>query len=317
MRAFPDTLDIVTSGLNEEDCIPELYRRIAFQMQSYPMIKWRLIYCDNGSTDKSWEIISDLAIKDSRVLGIRLSRTFSFDSGLTCGLDHASAEAVIVMASDLQDPPETFPIFFTKYCEGFDQVAVRIVKKEHVPYLRRFLSGIFYTIANKFTENMIPRNVSDFRMISRNAYSGIRSLRESNRFLRGIMAWSGFKTSIIEIERPARYAGKSAFLNINIFKVIQWAASAIFAYSTIPLQLISFLGIILSIMSMLGTIISAFMWLAIGVPFAGFGTLVSLIALSFSIVLLSLGVIAQYLALVYEEVKSRPIYLISETTRIE
>jgi glycosyltransferase involved in cell wall biosynthesis len=316
MRSLPSTLDIITSGLNEEKCIPELYRRIVNEMQQFPEVKWQLIVCDNGSSDNSWAIICDLAKKDARVFGIRLSRTYSFDSGLTCGLDHASAEAVILMASDLQDPPEVFSKFFQKYCEGFDQVAVKVIKKDQVPYLRRLLSGLFYKIANRFTENMIPRNVSDFRMVSRIAYVGIRSLRESNRFLRGIMAWSGYRTAFVEMERPARHAGKSAFLQIKLFKVIQWATNAIFAYSAYPLQLIAVTGVFFGLISIIATIVSSIMWLVIGVPFAGFGTLVSLITLGFSILLLSMGIISQYLALVYEEVKMRPLYLISETTKV-
>lgn len=314
MRQLPGTLDIVTSGLNEEECLPELYRRVANEMLQFSEIKWKLIICDNGSTDNTWAVICEIAKNDARVLGIRLSRTYSFDSGLTCGLDHATAEAVILMASDLQDPPEIFSSFFQKYCEGFDQVAVKIVKKDQVPMLRRVLSALFYKIANKFTENMIPRNVSDFRMVSRTAYVGIRSLRENNRFLRGIMAWTGYKTAFVEIERPARHAGKSAFLDIHLFKVIQWAANAIFAYSAYPLQFISVIGVLFSFISMIGTVVSSIMWLIIGVPFAGFGTLVFLITLGFSIMLLSMGIISQYLALVYEEVKMRPLYLISETT---
>jgi glycosyltransferase involved in cell wall biosynthesis len=312
MRSLPSSLDIVTSGLNEEACIPELHRRIFKVMKNFPQISWRLIICDNGSTDRTWEIIKELSAQDANIVGIKLSRTFSFDSGLTCGLDHASAEAVILMASDLQDPPEVIIEFLDYYQKGFDQVVAKIIKKDQVPVVRRFFSMIFYKIANKLSKNMIPRDVSDFRLLSKNAYQATRSLRERNRFLRGLMAWTGFETAVVEIERPERFAGNSKYLETRLLKVIQWASSAIFSHSSLPLELVSVVGLTASIISGLATFVFAGVWIFVGVPFAGYGTIVGLLAVGFSLVLLSIGILAQYLALVYEEVKHRPLYVISE-----
>ncbi len=312
LRDFPKTLDIVTSGLNEEECLPELYRRIVLVLDKYPDIVWRLIICDNGSTDNSWKVITILSQKDSRVIGLRLTRTFSFDNGLTCGLDHADAEVVILMASDLQDPPEVFKDFLDSYRSGFDQVVARIISKDHVPPLRRLLSKYFYKIANKLTKNMIPRDVSDFRLLSRSAYTAARSLRERNRFLRGLIAWTGFNTAYIEIDRPERFAGSSVFLDTKLLRVIQWASNAIFSHTALPLELVTFVGIVSSALSALATFIFSLIWIVKGVPFAGYGTIVGVIFIGFSLLLLSVGILAQYLALIYEEVKHRPLYVISE-----
>jgi glycosyltransferase involved in cell wall biosynthesis len=312
VRDLPKTLDVVTSGLNEEECIPELYRRITIVLEQYPEIIWRLIICDNGSTDNTWKIITDLSQKDSRVIGLRLARTFSFDNGLTCGLDHAEAEVVILMASDLQDPPEVFKEFLDTYRTGFDQVVARIIRKNHVPLLRRILSKIFYKIANTLTKNMIPKDVSDFRLLSRSAYVAARSLRERNRFLRGLIAWTGFNTAYVEIDRPERFAGNSVFLNIKLLRIIQWASNAIFSHTSLPLELVTLIGIVSSILSALATFIFSLIWLINGVPFAGYGTIVGLLSVGFSLVLLSIGILAQYLSLIYEEVKQRPLYVISE-----
>lgn len=314
MEVQTRTLDILSSVLNEEVCLPELYERISNVMSSHPTYAWRLIVCDNGSVDSSWKIIQDLACKDSRVLGIRMSRTFPLDSAFTCGLDLATADAVVIMASDLQDPPEVIHQFLQKYEEGYEQVVAKIVKRESVPFIRRVLSNAFYELANRLTKNLIPKGVSDFRLLSKTAYEAARSLRERNRFLRGLVAWTGFKTAEIEMERPPRFGGDSKFVSLKLSGVIQWAFGSIFAHTTAPLIWVSVLGVFFSVLSAFATAVLSLFWIFKGVPFAGFGTIVGFVCLGFSLVLLSIGVIAQYIALIYEEVKARPIYIIAQRT---
>lgn len=309
------TLDVITSAYNEEECIEELYNRIAAVMARYNEIAWQLYICDNASTDSTWQHILNLSNIKPNVTGFRMSRTFPFDAGLTVGLNHATAEAAIIMASDLQDPPEIFPEFIDGYQSGFDQVVVRILKKNQVPFLRRILSGFFYKFANRMTNNLIPRGVSDFRLISKPVYVATRQMTERNRFLRGIIAWTGFNVKVIEIDRPPRFAGESKYDKIKLSKVINWATSSILTYTSAPLTWLAVYGVFSSIFSFLSTIFLALLWILQGVPFAGFGTLVALISLGFSITMLALGIISQYLALVYEEVKARPIYLLAETTQ--
>jgi polyisoprenyl-phosphate glycosyltransferase len=308
------SLDIVTSALNEEDCLPELYRRICSVMLSHPECDWRLLIVDNGSTDNTWQIITEMSLKDPRVIGTRFSKTFPLDNAFTCGLDLATAQGVVVMASDLQDPPELFNDFLTHYDEGFEQVIVRITKRDTVPWIYRRLSQIFYSLANRITNDMIPRNVSDFRFLTRPAYEAARSMRERHRFLRALFAWTGFRTKIIELERPPRFGGDSKFVGYRLKIIIEWAARGILAHTTYPLTLISLAGICTSIISFFITLIFSLVWITRGVPFAGFGTIVGIVALGFSLVLLCLGIMAQYIALIYEEVKQRPIYLVAERT---
>jgi len=309
------TIDILTSALNEEVCLPELYSRIKNVMVKHPDYKWRMLICDNGSTDSTWEIISGLAAQDNGVIGMRMSRTFSLDAALTLGMDKAEADAVILMASDLQDPPEVISDLIMKFEQGYEQVVVKILKRETVPFLYRHLSALFYSFANKMTKDMIPRNVSDFRLLSRPAYKAARLLRERNRFLRGLIAWTGFKTAVVEIERPPRFGGESKFLSIKIGKVVQWAFSAVLSHTSAPLIWVSIIGVLASITSFFVTVILAIYWISSGVPFAGFGSIVGLISLGFSLVLLCVGVLAQYIALIYEEVKARPLYIIAESTK--
>ena len=137
------TLDIITSALNEEECIYELYNRIADVMRSHSAYKWRVIFCDNGSSDNTWSLIKQLSVDTGKVLGLRMSRTFTLDSAFTLGIDVADADAVIIMASDLQDPPEVIHEFLRKYEAGYEQVVAKVVNREHVPFVRRYLSNIF------------------------------------------------------------------------------------------------------------------------------------------------------------------------------
>ncbi len=308
------TLEIVTSALDEEECLPELLDRISEVMRSHPDYDWKIIICDNGSSDSTWEVIKELSLKSSRVLGVRMSRTFPLDAAFTMGIDLAASDAVIIMASDLQDPPEVIHEFLRKYEEGYEQVVAKVISRQHVPFIRRTLSNLFYVIANKATNNLIPRGVSDFRLLSRPAYLATQKMREKNRFLRGLIAWTGFRTAIVEIDRPERFAGDSKFLKIPLFRTIKWAIGSILSHTSAPLSSLAVIGFLLSGLSILATTIASMFWIFSGVPFAGFGTLLGIILLGFSLTMFAIGIIAQYVALIYEEVKARPIYLIAERT---
>lgn len=308
------SLDIITSAYNEEECLPELFRRITDVMTTESKYDYRLIVIDNGSIDKTWEIICQESEKNSKVVGIRMSRNFSLDAAFTCGLDYATADVAVIMTSDLQDPPEAIPKLLRKFEEGYDQVLAKILKRESVPVLRRLLSKIFYKIANAMTSGMLPESVSDFRLVNKRTYSAIRRLRESHRFLRGLGAWVGFRTSHIEIERPPRFAGESKWLGMSFFRVVGIASKSILAYSAQPLAWVSILGLSMSIFSIFGLFLLAIFWIVFGVPFAGFGSLVGVVVLGFSLTMFSIGILAQYLGLIYEEVKHRPLYLVTETS---
>ena len=308
------TVDVITSAYNEEECLPELYRRLNQVAESETNYEFRFIVIDNGSQDKTWSIIKEVQSSDRRYVGIKMSRNFSLDAAFTCGLDHAESEVAIIMTSDLQDPPEAIPLLLRQFEQGYDQVLAKITNRGSVPLLRRKLSGSFYKIANFMTGGMLPESVSDFRLVNRRCYEAIRSLRESHRFLRGLGSWVGFKTTNIEIERPPRFAGESKWLGTSLIRVVVHGFQGIFAYSTLPLAWVSIFGVFASLVSALSLAALTAMWILLGVPFAGFGSIIAAIVLCFSITILVLGVIAQYIGLIYEEVKRRPLYLISETT---
>jgi len=311
-KSLMKTIEIITSAYNEEDCLPELFSRLEKVAGTEENYSFRFIVIDNGSSDRTWQIIKDRQKTDSRYTGIRMSRNFSLDSAFTCGLDRAEADLAIIMTSDLQDPPECIPDLLRAHEQGYEQVLAKVVDRGTVPAVRRFLSHVFYRLANAMTGGMLPKSVSDFRLVSRKCYEAIRSLRESHRFLRGLGSWVGFETTQIEIKRPPRFAGESKWLGVSLIHSILLGFQGIFAYSTLPLAWVSIFGVFMSLVSVLSLVGLTISWIVFGVPFAGFGSIVAAIVLCFSITILILGVIAQYISLIYEEVKRRPLYLVAE-----
>ena len=307
------TVDVITSAFNEEECLPELFSRLNVIAKQENNYDFRFIVIDNGSQDQTWNLIKKIQESDNRYIGIKMSRNFTLDAAFTCGLDHAKSDVAIIMTSDLQDPPEAIPLLLRQFESGYDQVLAKITNRGTVPLLRRRLSESFYKIANFMTGGMLPESVSDFRLVSRKCYEAIRTLRESHRFLRGLGSWVGFKTTNIEIERPPRFAGESKWMGTSLIRVVVHGFQSIFAYSTLPLAWVSIFGVFASLASVLSLVVLTATWILLGVPFAGFGSIIAAIVLCFSITILVLGVIAQYIGLIYEEVKRRPLYLVSET----
>lgn len=308
------TLDILTSALDEAESLPILYERICSTLEGFSSLEWKLHVVDNGSIDETWEVLKRLASIDKRVVGYRMSRTFLFDSAITATLDGADAEAIVIMCSDLQDPPELIPKMIDKYEEGYDQVCAQIKSRKSVPFFVRILTRVFYRFANVLSRGELPENVSDFRLASKACYEAAKQLRENNRFIRGQFAWVGFRTYFLELERPNRIAGKSKFLQYPKLDSIWLGVRAVFSHSALPLISVAGLGIFSSIVSIVITAIFSISWITFGVPFAGYGTIIGIIMSGFSLVLLGIGIIALYIASIYEEVKKRPLYIISEST---
>ncbi len=308
------SIDILAPVYNEEDCLHELANRIQIVIDKEPNYKIRLILIENGSEDKSWEIIQELSKKNRWISCVKLARNFGMDGGLTAGLEYATADAAVLMTSDLQDPPEVIHDFIRKWEEGFDNVYAHIDKRTGISLIRRMNSQIFYWLAGKLAGSAIPRNVSDYRLLSRKAYESLRGLRESNRVIRGLVGWMGFKSASIAIIRPPRFGGES---KAHSWHVIGLGVRAILAHTYAPLRLISLLGVFLSFGSVISLIFTTALFLFVGVPFPGFGTLITVIVFLFGILFLMLGIMAEYLALIYEEVKRRPSFLVDQKINLK
>jgi len=303
------SVTVVVPAFNEVDCVDELASRLSQVFEGEERYSWEVLIVENGSTDGTWEKLKLINQADPRFTVIRLSRNFGTDGGLTAGLDRVNSDACILMTSDLQDPPEMIPDFLRKWEAGYANVYGVITARHGTGLVRRVNSQAFYWLADKLTDGRIPRNASDFRLLDRRAYEAIRSMQERNRFVRGLAAWVGFDAIGIPMERPARHAGSSKAYSL---KVLNLALRGIFAYSYVPLRLITFTGFFASALAFLGLVGGVVLWLTRGVPFGGFGTIVSLILLLFGVLTLMIGVLSEYVALVYEEVKARPHYVVSD-----
>jgi glycosyltransferase involved in cell wall biosynthesis len=307
-------ISVVVPCYNERDNIDELGRRLGLVFDGEDGYDFEAILVENGSADDTWEKATALHDRDPRFKVLQLARNFRMDGGLTAGLNHATGDAAVVMAGDLQDPPEVIPDFLRRWEEGYEIVYQIVTARRGTGPVRRFNSWLFYQVANRLTDGRIPRNVSDFRLVDRKVYETVNQMEERNRFVRGLFAWVGFRSIGVEAERQPRTAGVSG---AHTFKVIDLALKGIFAHSYLPLKFISLFGLALSVLSFLSIIVLAICLVLFGVPFAGFGTIVSLIVLMFGFLFTMLGVVAEYVGLIYEEVKQRPNFVVRERVGLE
>ena len=303
-------INVVIPAYNEEDCVEELAKRLAAVYDEESEYDFETIIIENGSIDSTWEKLEVIAKSDSRFKIVKLSRNFRMDGGLTAGLSFCKGDAAVLMTADLQDPPELISKFIRKWEEGFENVYGIVTKREGTGPIRKFNSGAFYWLADRLTDGRIPRNASDFRLLDKRAYEAVRSMDERNRFVRGLAAWVGFRSIGIDMERPPRFGGVS---NAHTFKVLDLAFKGIFAHSYVPLRLITLTGAAVFGASILTLIGLAIKWIAFGVPFSGFGTIVALLLAAFGLLSLMIGIVSEYVGLIYEEVKRRPNFVVSET----
>jgi dolichol-phosphate mannosyltransferase len=302
-------ISIIIPAYNEEECVDELAARLKTLFVTESQYDFEAIIVENGSIDSTWKKLQKIAAADPRFKILKLSRNFRMDGGLTAGLDYIKGDACVLMTADLQDPPELISEFLRKWESGWENIYGVVTKRGGTGPIRTFNSKMFYFVADKLTDGRIPKNASDFRLVDKKVYLAIKSMTERNRFVRGLFAWAGFKSVGIPMERPPRFGGVS---NAHSLKVIDLAFKGIFAHSYKPLRLITVFGIVLSAISFLTIIPLAIIWITSGVPFAGFGTIVSLFLFVLGILSLMIGILSEYIGLIYEEVKARPNYVVSE-----
>lgn len=307
------TVDVVIPAYNEEDCVEELVRRLTLLFDREAAYQWRAIIVENGSIDRTWELLVEASKNDDRFSVVKLSRNFHMDGGLTAGLEYVTADAAVFMTADLQDPPEAISDFLRVWEQGIHNVYGQITERSGTGPLRRFNSQAYYFLANKFTGGVITRNAADFRLMDRKLYETVRSLGERNRFMRGLVAWSGFTSQAVPVSRPPRFGGQSKAFSIPVFGL---AVRSIFAYSYFPIRAISIVGLLSSLAALVAFFIMLFVWITKGVPFTGFGSIMTAVLFIFGVLTLMLGVLAEYIALIYHEVKRRPNFVVQDTRNL-
>ena len=299
---------IVIPAYNEEDNVEIAYKRLKEVLDS-TNYDYELIFVDDGSKDNTLSKLLELYEKDKKVKVISLSRNFGKEIALSAGLDYVDADAVIPFDVDLQDPPEVIPKLIAKFEEGYDVVNAVRIKREGETFLKRFTSKAFYKIINILSDIEIPQDVGDFRLISKAALNAVKQIRERKRFMKGIFAWVGFKTTSVYYERAPRHAGKTKW---NYFKLINLAIEGITSFSIAPLRLASLLGLFVSFVAFLYAMWIIIQKLVYGNPVKGYPSIMVAILFLGGVQLITIGIIGEYVGRIYEEVKQRPLYIVKK-----
>lgn len=308
-------ISIVAPVYNEETVLHQLYQRIAAVMDEVDEA-WELVLVNDGSRDRSGEIIAELHELDERVKGVSFSRNFGFQEAVTAGLNYTSGDAIVLTDADLQDPPEVIPVMIQKWREGYDVVYGVREERHGETWFKKITAKLFYRIIHRITSVKIPLDTGDFRLMDRRVVDVIRGMPERNRFLRGMVPWVGFRQVGVHYVRQPRYAGESKFGTIS--KMLPFAINAITSFSYLPLQLAMYLGFTIAIMSGLAIFIVILVRLLTESQ-ALLGQATTLVVVLFlgGVQLISLGIIGEYLSRIYDEVKGRPLYLVAEEIGFE
>ncbi len=311
MNDSTPVLSIVIPVYNEEEVLPELCR-LLYQTLSSIGESWEVIFINDGSQDRSSETLRAIPPGDGQVKIIEFSRNFGHQAAVTAGIDHARGEAVIVMDSDLQDPPDVLPRMVKRWRQGVEVVyAVRKKRKES--WLKRASYFFFYRLLGFLSDTDIPLDAGDFCLMDRCVADQLRQLPEHGRFVRGLRAWVGFRQEPLEYERSARFAGKEKYTGV---KLIQLALDGVFSFSYIPLRVTTFIGVIVSLASFLEALRIIYLKLFTDRFITGIAGLSVFVLFLGGMILLSLGVIGEYVGRLYEEVKGRPNYIVRKVERV-
>ena len=272
-------------------------------------IELEFLYIDDGSRDKTPLMVKELRENDERVRLISFSRNFGKESAMFAGLEKSKGDYVVIMDVDLQDPPSLLPDMFAALEEGYDSVATRRVSRKGEPPIRSFFARCFYRLMKKISKTEIMDGARDYRLMTRQMADAILELKEYNRFTKGIYGWVGFRTQWIEYENVERRKGETKW---NFWKLFVYSLEGITAFSTVPLTIAAFMGVVFCILAFIFIIFIIVRKLLFGDPVSGWPSLVCIISLVSGVQLFCLGIVGQYLAKTYLEVKKRPIYLIKE-----
>lgn len=303
-------ISIIVPCYNEQEALPYFYKAICAEAEKLRPRELEIIFVDDGSSDGTARLIKELAREDGRVRYLIFSRNFGKEAAMYAGLEHARGDYIGIMDADLQDPPELLEEMARILDEGeYDCAATRRVTRKGEPPVRSFFARCFYRLMRKISKVEIVDGARDFRLMNRKMTDAILELREYNRFSKGIFGWVGFKTKWLEYENTKRVAGETKW---SFWKLFKYSFDGIAAFSTVPLAIASFLGIVLCIASFLGIIFVAVRQLIFRNSAFGWASMVCIILLISGLQLLCIGIVSQYLAKTYLEVKQRPIYILKE-----
>jgi polyisoprenyl-phosphate glycosyltransferase len=304
------SISVAIPVYNEEAIVDELLRRTCDVLDNIPGGPHQIVLVDDGSSDRTCELLEEAAKGDSRIVVIGLSRNFGHQTALAAALDYVTGDVTVMMDGDLQDPPEAIPLFLESYKQGYDVVYAQRVKRKEAWWLRACYC-IFYRVVAALSSIRLPLDAGDFGLMSGRVVEEIRKMPEHHRYIRGLRTWIGFRQIGVPVERDARHAGRTKYSPLRLLKL---ASDGIFAFSIVPLRAAALTGAAASVLSVLYSVYSLYVKFISHSP-QGFTALILAITFLSGINLFFLGIIGEYVGRVYEEAKGRPHYVVRKLTR--
>ncbi|MEZ0537737.1 glycosyltransferase family 2 protein [Caldicellulosiruptoraceae bacterium PP1] len=299
---------IVVPVFNEELVINETYKRLKYVMDSLNE-SYEIIFVNDGSKDKSGEILKNICNKDKNIKLISFSRNFGHQVAITAGIDYSSGSAVIIIDADLQDPPEIIPKMTEKWKEGYHVVYGKRIKRNGESFFKRFTAKAFYRILRMMTDINIPVDTGDFRLMDRKVCDALKSIPEKNRYVRGLVSWIGFKQTGVEFVREGRFAGETKY---PLKKMLKFAFDGITSFSYKPLKLATYIGTIISVLSFFYLVVVIIEKLFTNFTVKGWTSIVALNLFFNGLMFIMIGIIGEYIGRIYDEAKGRPLYIVDE-----
>jgi len=302
-------LSVVIPAFNEAGNVVPMYERLVAALDSH-VTGFEIVYVDDGSRDDTWHRIVELAQRDGRVRGISFARNFGHQAALTAGLDAARGRAVVIIDADLQDPPEVIPEMVRQWRAGHEVVYGQRAEREGETWFKKATAAMFYRTLRAITNVDIPVDTGDFRLMGPRAVAAFRALPERNRFIRGLVSWIGFPQTAVRYQRRARQAGETKY---PLRKMTRFALDGITSFSFLPLRVATVAGFAVSLLSFLYIVVVIILKI-LGINWPGYTSMMASILFLGGVQLVMIGILGEYVARVFEEVKRRPLYLVGEST---
>lgn len=306
-RKLPGLLSLVIPLYNEHEVVPVLRTRMEQFLAELPC-PVELILVNDGSSDRTLELLLEWAATDRRIKVLGLARNFGHQMAATAGLDHARGDAIVLLDADLQDPLEVVPQMLAKYLEGYDVVYGQRNRRDGETCLKTITAWAFYRLMKAFVHPNLPQDTGDFRLISRPCLDALQSMREQHRFLRGMVTWVGFAQTAVRFDRPARAAGTTKF---TVWKMLRFAWHAISSFSTIPLRASLFVGVFIAFLGLGSGGYAVFRWWSFDDTIRGWTSQMVVTCLIGAAILISNAILGAYIGQIFEEIKHRPLYVVS------
>ena len=302
-------LSVVTPCFNEEPALRETHRRLVATLGQVPDLNFELVYVDDGSRDATLSVLRELQCADARVRVLALSRNFGHQIAITAGLQHTAGDAVVVIDADLQHPPEVIPEMLDRWRTGADAAYGVRTQRDSETAFKRWTASTFYRLLDRLTDISIPLDTGDFRLMDRTVVNAFLAMPERDRFVRGMVAWTGFRQEPVPYHRAARAAGETKY---SFGKMLRFALDGIASFSLVPLRLATWIGVLAAGLALAGIVYAVAIRLLTDAWVSGWASLLIAILFLGGVQLVVLGILGEYVGRIYGEVKRRPLYLVKE-----